>query len=156
MSAPDGILDAVIEDLAALSERVDDIETYLETIEDLRERVQRLEERTDMLRLIEEADQLDAQQRRAALWQHCVREARHASSDAIALDHADVQRVLHHPDVHRTTLYEDMRQVAAQTPDGVATYHAAEDTPSGDAELQVDLRGVAEAVDASTLFDGGD
>jgi len=156
MSQTDDLLDAVIEDIAELSERVDEIEERVGAIDNLRERVQRLEERTDMLRLIEEVDQLEADQRRAALWQHCVREARQSPSGQIALNHEDVETVLHHPDVHRTTLYEDMNQVAEQTPEGVAEYLPAEDTPSGESELQVDLSGVGESVDASTLLGGGD
>ncbi len=150
------LMEAAIADLAELSERVDNLEVALEQIDDLTERVERLEERTDMLRLIEDADKLDADQRRAALWQHCVREAHAARTNQTVLAHADVERALHHPDVHRTTLYEDMRQVAAHTPEGVAEYTPARDAPSGNSELQVDLSIVDETVDASTLYEGGD
>jgi len=156
MSQQDTMLDAVIEDLAALTERVEHLEDDIAHVADLRERVQRLEERTDMLRLIERVDTIDAQQRRAALWQHCVREVRQSRAGKIALTHDDVERVLHHPDVDRTTLYEDMRKVAAQTPEEIATYRPQADSLSGNAELQVNLRGVDDAVDASTLFTGGD
>jgi len=157
MSDAEGLLDAVIDDLAELTARVDDLEATVAEIDDLEERVARLEERTDMLRLIEEADQLDVDQRRAALWQHCVREARDARHGVIALDHDDVERVLHYPEVHRTTLYTDMREVAdAIDAEGVARYVPQDEGETDEALLRVDLSRIDQAVDASTLYTGGD
>jgi len=151
------LLDRVMDDLVALEETVDDLEDRVGQINDLRDRVQRLEERTDMLRLVEETEQQDYQQRRAALWQHCVREARQTATEQTVLDREDVERVLHHPDVDRTTLINDMVKVAdAVDRVDVATYRGRDAGPTDAAELHVDLREVDDAVDASTLYQGGD
>lgn len=153
----DSMAGHMMEDLVALEERVDEFEERLDRVDELQRRIERLEERTDMLRLIEEADQLEADQRRAALWMHAVREAEHSRTSKVSLTRDDVESALHRPDVHRTTLYEDMARVA----DAVATDDIAQYVPRGEsstdaAELRVDLSGLDESVDASTLYEGGD
>jgi len=154
MEDPEGLLNAALNDIAELTDRVNQLEDTEEEVEQLRDRVQRLEERTNMLRLIEEADQLDSSQRRAALWQHCVREAKQSRNEKIALNKDEVEKVLHHPDVHRTTLYTDMREVAEKTPEGVASYVPRRESESDETELRVDLTVVDKSVDASTLLEG--
>jgi len=148
------MLDAVMDDLVALEERIDDLEVVTETVAELEDRVERLEQRTDMLRLIEQADEMDHEQRRAALWQHCVRRARQRDGEVV-LDRDAAETALHHPDIHRTTVYDDMAAVAEAVKGDVASYIPAIASETGQAELRVDLTGVDESVDASTLY-GGD
>lgn len=157
MSDADGLVDNLMADLVALEERIDDLEGQQETIAELRERVERLENRTDMLRFIEQADQTSADQRRAALWQHCARMARGRPNARYTIDRDGVEEALHRPDVHRTTLYEDMRAVAGNVArEEIARYVPADNAETNLAELRVDLSGVDDAVDASTLYEGGD
>lgn len=151
------MIDNLIADIHALEERIEDLEADRERLRELESRVDTIDERTDMLRLIEEADQLDADQRRAALWQHAIREAKQSSTSSVVMDRDDVERALHYPDVHRTTLYEDMRQVADNVAvAGVAEYVSADRSETDTTELRVDLSGLDEAVDPSTLYEGGD
>jgi hypothetical protein len=156
MSESEGLVENLISDLVALEERLDAVEDELQQLNDLRERVERLEDRTDMLRFIEEAGQTSADQRRAALWQHCARMAR-GNGGTYVIDRDGVEEALHRPDVHRTTLYEDMRSVADNTArEEIARYVPARDAETNQAELRIDLTGVSESVDASTLYEGGE
>lgn len=152
----ESLADHLMDDLVALEEAVAELEERLDSFDELQERVERLEERTDMLRRIEQADQSDADQRRAALWQHCVRKAQHAPTNSVALNKDDVEEALHYPDIHRTTFYDDMMSVANQTSGDVAQYVGADASQTGEAELRVDLSEVDESVDAITLHEGGD
>lgn len=147
------MLENVMDELVGLEERIDDLEAVTQTVAELEERVQRLEQRTDMLRLIEQADEMDHEQRRAALWQHCVRRARQRGGEVV-LDRDAAETALHHPDIHRTTVYDDMAAVADAVTGDVAKYVARDASETGQAELRVDLRGVDESVDASTLYGG--
>lgn len=152
----DSLADHLMDDLVALEETVEQLEERLDSVDELEERIERLEERTDMLRRIEQADQADSDQRRAALWQHCVKSAQHAQSKRVALNKDDVEEALHYPDIHRTTFYDDMQEVANQTAGDVAQYVAGSQSQTGEAELRVDLTEVDETVDPITLHEGGD
>jgi len=153
----EAFVENLMDDVVALEERVDDIDGQLSALEDLQERVERLEQRTDMLRLIEEADELDAHQRSAALWQHCVRKAETGRREQIVLDRDDAEAAMHYPDIDRTTVYTDMERVERLVGDErVAEYVAAGESETDQAELRVDLSTVSESVDASTLLDGGE
>jgi len=156
MSQQGGLLDELMSDLVALEDRLEVVEDQQETIAELRDRVERLEDRTDMLRFIEEAGQTSADQRRAALWQHCARMAR-GNSGRYVIDRDGVEEALHRPDVHRTTLYEDMRAVAENVAhDEIARYVPAKEAETNQAELRVNLTGIDQSVDASTLYEGGE
>lgn len=152
----DGFVENLIADLTAIEERIDDLEESMDRVSELEERVHRLEERTDMLRQIEQADQTDASQRRAALWQHCVRAAQNTPSSRVAMDRSDVEEALHYPDIHRTMFYEDMRQVASQTSGNVAEYVSQDESQTGEAELRVDLTDIDDSVNPLTLHEGGE
>jgi hypothetical protein len=155
MSQTDGLVQNLIQDLAALEDRVEDVEAVADQLADLEARVARLEERTDMLRLVEEDQHADAEQRRMALIQDAIRDYQHNNRARVVYDRDAADAALHHPDVDRTTLYTDMRKAARMVPDDVATYVSASASETGAAELRFDFTGV-ETVDASTLFGGGD
>lgn len=104
----------VLEELARMESTIEELQTTVaekdRRIDRLEDRVDELDERTDMLRMVEQADQMTAQQRRAALLQHLYREAkRNGGSTAINRDRAE--EVLHFPDIHRTTYYTDFEEI---------------------------------------------
>lgn len=90
--------------LAQREERIDELECRLAAVDD----------RTDLLDLVEHADDTSGKQRSLALIQHLKRKAEQRTDDdtdavaAVTRDRAE--EVLHHPDVHRTTIYDDMRR----------------------------------------------
>jgi DNA mismatch repair ATPase MutS len=152
-----GMLDHVLEDVAELEERVEAVEALADRVAELEDRVDTLDERTDMLRLIEEADRMDAQQRSTALLQHCIRKIRRSERlSQVTIDRDAAEDALHHPDVDRTTIYTDMERCERLVGnEEVCRYAKASETVSGDAELTVDLSDVDESVDVSTLTNGG-
>jgi ABC-type phosphate transport system auxiliary subunit len=152
-----GMLDHVIEDVAELEDRVVAVEALAERVAELETQVAELDERTDMLRLIDEADTMDASQRSAALLQHCIRKIRASDRlSEVTINRDTAEEALHHPDVDRTTIYSDMQRCERLVGDeDICRYAKASETVSGDAELTVDLSHVDETVDASTLTNGG-
>lgn len=84
-----------------------------ETIEELREEISRIDERTDLLELVDDADQLDGEQRAAVLIQHLhkkakARERRDEPASAV-IDRSGAEEALHFPEeLDRTTFYKDM------------------------------------------------
>lgn len=106
-----------------LANRVDDLEDRAERAEaerdeareerdQLRERVDELDTRTDMMDLVEHADDMTAKQRSMALIQHLHRSAKREGDRGrkrtASVNRDEAEEVLHFPDVHRTTIYEDM------------------------------------------------
>lgn len=151
----ESLADHLMDDLVALEETVEALEERLDSVDELKQRVERLEERTDMLQLVDQADHADAEQRRMALIQDAIRDYEQHGRAAVTYNREDVDDTLHHPDVERTTLYNDMRKAAAAVPDDVAEYVPKKHSNTGEAELRFDFSGI-EAVDASTLIEGGD
>lgn len=109
--------------LEFLAGRVEDLEEEKERAEAerdearrerdvLRERLDDLDTRTDMLQLVEHADDMTAKQRSMALIQHLYRAAKREDDrdrkPTASLNRDEAEAALHHPDVHRTTIYEDM------------------------------------------------
>ena len=84
--------------------------------DDLREQVEELQARTDLLRLVQSSDDLNGKGRAVALIQHLRRAAqkqRERGRDPKAsVNREEAESVLHHPDVDRTTIYDDMRRAA--------------------------------------------
>lgn len=80
--------------------------------DELRGRVDELDTRTDMLHLVEHADDMTPKQRSMALIQHLHRAAKREDErgrkSTASVNRDEAEAALHHPDVHRTTIYEDM------------------------------------------------
>jgi multidrug resistance efflux pump len=95
------------EELEARDQRIDDLQAELSAV---RQELAELRDRTDLLAMVDSADDADAEVRRAALIQHLHRQA--GDSGTARLDREGVETALHHPDVHRTTILQDMREAA--------------------------------------------
>lgn len=101
-------------------ERRIDLETELQKQERHREKLERkidrLEDRTDMLDLAKNANSLDGEQRSLALIQHLRQKAlsrrERGEPEKAAVTRDEAEEALHYPDIHRTTLYDDMNRAA--------------------------------------------
>lgn len=118
-----------------------ELESVQRENDELREKLARLDARTDLLSVIEEADKMEAKQRSVVLIQHLKREAerkRENGRDAKAsVDRKDAARALQFPDLHRTTIYSDMRRAAEMVDDENVLRYAKN---SGDKRrLELDL-----------------
>lgn len=120
-------LETFQEGLGNAWDAIDDLEEQLEgereerrrlqeENERLREEIEQLNARTDLLRLVEDSDEMTGEQRSVALIQNLRRAAekerdrgREAKS---SVNREEAERALHHPDVDRTTIYDDMRRAA--------------------------------------------
>ena len=148
-------------ELARYDSRIEDLEAELEekneTISRLRDRVNEIDARTDMLRLVEDSDQLDGQQRSAALLQHMQKEARNKSDkDRTAIDRDAADRILHYPDVDRTTIISDMKRCQRMVGDKeICWYEGRDDGNTRSARLVLDLTAGELPADLSTKSNGG-
>lgn len=106
-----------------------------EARQDLAERVAELEDATDLLRLVDRVDAADGPMRSAALLQHLRRKVKRRQRDGndpvAEVDREAAKEALHHPNIHRTTLYSDMERVAGWFNNGVCRY--------ADGRLRLDL-----------------
>lgn len=151
--AIDSRLDGIVEYVESLEESIDGLrqtvvqqdcelerkeERIIELEQEFRDRIEELEERTDMLRLVEQADAADGKQRSQALLQHLKRKAQSRQRDGhdpvAVIDAEAAEEALHHPDVHRTTIYSDMERVERLIGDKQACRYK-------DGELRLDLTG---------------
>lgn len=85
-----------------------------ERINGIEDKIARLDARTDLLELVENANEMDAEQRSTALIQH-LKQAAERQRDREGEAKASVsprkaEAVLHYPDVDRTTIYTDMQR----------------------------------------------
>jgi predicted RNase H-like nuclease (RuvC/YqgF family) len=113
-------LDTVREELTEEREERRSLEAALEErddrIADLETRLEELDARTDLLNVIDDVDQMDGKQRSVTLIQHLKRKAetqRDRDTDESArasVNREEAEDALHHPDVDRTTIYDDMRR----------------------------------------------
>jgi len=148
-------------ELARYDSRIEDLEAKLqeknETIASLRDQVQELDARTDMLRLVEDSDQLDGQQRSAALLQHMQREAQQQSGEEkTAIDRDTADKILHYPDVDRTTIISDMKRCQRMVGNKeICWYEGRDDGNTRKSRLVLDLTAGDLPVDLSTKSDGG-
>lgn len=118
----DGNLDVLFTKVGKLADRVDELEADNDEkdtrIRELEAEVQRLEARTDLIRVVEQADEMTGKQRSITLLQHLQKAAQRNSDNDDAVTgngRASVTReqaeiALQHPDVDRTTIYDDMRR----------------------------------------------
>jgi TolA-binding protein len=109
--------------------------------EDLREEIERLDARTDLLRLVENSDEMDAEQYAAALVQHLKEAAerqRERGRDAKAsLDRDEAEAALKYPDVKRATIYKYMQDAADLVGDDDVLWY--ESKGYGETRLKIDL-----------------
>lgn len=148
-------------ELAKYDARIDDLEELVNVkdnrIKELEDRIQELEGRTDLLRLVENSDELEGEQRSAALLQHLHKKATNTSGpDKAAITRDRAEEVLHYPDIHRTTFISDMERCVRLVGDeGVCWYEGRDKGPSRDARLVLDLEGGELPNDLSTKLNGG-
>ena len=110
-------------------------------IEDLRSDVESLDARTDLLRLVEQSDEMTGKQRSVALVQNLRRAAKkerdRGRQAKASVDREEAERALQHPNVDRTTVYDDMRRAARLVGnEDVVTYVSAS---GGGSRLQLNL-----------------
>lgn len=104
--------DELREEIAGLRDQLQNRDAVIER---QAERIDRLEQRTDLLQVVEQADEMEAKQRSAALIQHLKRKAERRSADEpsrAAVNREEADEALHYPDVERTTIYRDMERAA--------------------------------------------
>lgn len=138
-------MDNLESELEAERQRRRELEAKLEEGEQWRNQIERelaeLDARTDLLDLVEAADNVDGRQRSVALLQHLKRQAE-SSNDSAAVDREAAESALHHPDVDRTTIYDDMRRAARLVGDeAVCRYD--------EGKLRLDLTALPDGVDLS-------
>lgn len=121
-----------------------------ETIQELREELAEVRQSTNLLHLVEEADQLDAEQRSAALLQHlkqaAERERTRGRTPKQSVNRDQADEALHYPDVERTTIYTDMKRAARLLGDEDVVWYGEGDT--GEKRLFINL----DAAEDSTVF----
>lgn len=115
------------------------VEIKEDRIADLEAEVERLDSRTDMLRLVEDADQLDAKQRSATLLMHLRRKAENSDGTS-AVNHDQAEEAMHFPEVHRTTIYSDMERCEDLVGDeDVCSYTPKSEGTTDEALLRLNL-----------------
>jgi septal ring factor EnvC (AmiA/AmiB activator) len=118
--------------------RLDEFGDRLDTVE---KEVRRLDARTDLLELVENADEMSGKQRSIALIQHLKRAAEREQDrgrDAKAsVNREDAEAALHHPDVDRTTIYDDMRRAVRLVDDQSILWYGSKS--GGKSRLKINL-----------------
>ncbi|WP_143095886.1 hypothetical protein [Natronobacterium haloterrestre] len=140
-----GQLDDFRETLQAERARREQLESQLNKsgnrLNELEEEIRRLDARTDLLELVESADEMDGKQRAIALIQHLKRAAEREQDrgrDAkSSVNREDAEAALHHPDVDRTTIYDDMRRAARLVDDESILWY--ESKSGGESRLKLNL-----------------
>lgn len=136
----DKLAESLGRDIVRLEQRVDELETQLEELDRLRERVDELDARTDIMQLVDESDEMGAEQRRLAVLTHMHRKIQRSDSEMCLLTVDDVRECLHYPDLHRTTFYSDMQDIAAAVDSDVCRYRGRGDGRIDAAYVVLDLR----------------
>lgn len=122
----EGLRDELADEREDKQELREELAEVKEENADQDERLKEVEATTDMLRLVEEADDTSPEQRRVAMLQHLERKAKKKgergdeaalSRPKAALTHELAEEILHYPDIHRTTLYNDMEEAAKMVGD---------------------------------------
>lgn len=116
-----------------------------EDVLDLQQEVGELRSQLNLMELVENSDDLDHKQRRYVLFQHLKNLARknQASGQGLraAVDFEEAISALHHPEIDRTTVYNDLRKVADIAGDErVCWYESGSPGPAGnEARVVLDL-----------------
>ena len=111
-------VDALSKGLAAARESDDELKDDLRRLQEendeLREEIERLDARTDLLKLVDNSDDMTGQQRSITLIQNlhraALKERDRGRSAKASVNREEAETALQHPDVDRTTTYDDMRR----------------------------------------------
>lgn len=153
-------LDVAFSKLSQLADRVDDLEAENETLrarnKKLESRISELEGRTNLLHVIESSDEMTAEQRSATLLQHLQRDASNSDSGtanpaggrSAAVNRKQAEIALQHPDVDRTTIYDDMKRAVRLVGDEDVCWYESDP----ESRLCINL----EAGDLPAQFNGGE
>lgn len=109
--------------------------------DNLRDQVEELQARTDLLRLVQNSDDLNGKGRSVALIQHLRRAAtsqrERGRNPKASVNREEAESALHHPDVDRTTIYDDMRRAVRLVDDeDVLRYNSSS---GGGSQLELNL-----------------
>jgi chromosome segregation ATPase len=122
-----------------------ELERKLEAQEDYTQELEReiaqLDSRTDLLNLVQSSHEMDGEQRSTVLIQHLYRAAEkrrdRGEPAKSSVNRGEAATALQHPDVERTTIYQDMKRAVRLVGDeSVLWYGSASD---GEARLKLDL-----------------
>lgn len=129
------MLDVVASDMIELEDRLE------QRIKDLETRIDNLERRTDLLQLVEDVDQMEAEQRSTAIIQHMQKKIQSDPSlTRTFLTKDEVKQALHYPDIDRTTFYTDMQRCERLVgDDDVCWYVPKKDSKVDQAVVYLDL-----------------
>lgn len=133
------------DEMGELQEELDEERQERQRLEEendeLREEIERLDARTDLLRLVENNDEMDAQQYAAALVQHlkqaAERERERGREAKASVDHDEAEAALKYPDVKRTTIYKYMTDAVDLIGDEEILWY--ESPGYGEARLKMNL-----------------
>jgi len=118
-------VDTLSKGLAAARESIDELKDDLEAEREerrrlqeenaeLQEEIERLDARTDLLKLVDNSDDMTGQQRSITLIQNlhkaAQKERNRGRSAKASVNREEAETALQHPDVDRTTIYDDMRR----------------------------------------------
>lgn len=99
---------------AKLEEEREERRRLEEEVQDLQKEIDRLDARTDLLSLVENSDEMTAEQRRITLIQHlnkAAKKERERGRDAKAsVTRDEAEAALQYPDLDRTTFFGDLRK----------------------------------------------
>jgi len=145
-------LGPLYEELAELEHRIERLEVALGDLDELRDRLDAIDERTDLMQLVDDSDDLDGEGRSVRLLQHMQRKASRNSLATIALTQDQADEALHYPDVHRTTLYTDMRRCQELLGDEAICWYETQDEGTIDeARIHLDMEAFRAAVDSGQV-----
>lgn len=147
-------LDALRTRIEKLEQENEYLTNRLESAEierdELRERVTEVENDTDLLRIVEDSDNVSAEQRRQIILQHMWRAVRDKPKEErlYGMDTEKVTEILHHPDVDRTTILRWMRTTPRLVGNkDVCWYDGGDSGPGGKpARIHLDLRNAGESL----------
>lgn len=110
-------------------------------VETLQEEIEQLDRRTDLLRLVEQTDEMTAEQYATTLIQHLKRAAerqRERGGDAKAsVDRDEAESALQYPDVKRQTIYKYMQDAERLVNDTDVLWY--ENAGYGETRLKINL-----------------
>lgn len=139
----------IMESIMAIESRLDDFDERLSQLEGT---VDDLEARTDLLQVADDTDELEAEQRSKVLLQHMQNKIQSNGIEKAFLIRDDAEDALHHPDLHRSTIYSDMERCESLIGDReICKYESKQQSPIDEARVVLDLSGK----DISTVLNGG-
>jgi hypothetical protein len=134
-SSDDSMLDIVASDIIDLEERLEG------RLDDIETRLGHLERRTDLLQLVDDVEQMEAEQRSTAILQHMQKKIQSDPSlTKTFLTRDDVEKALHYPDIDRTTFYTDMQRCERLVgDDDICWYTQADESPVDESVVYLNL-----------------